>query len=282
MGLFLNFLLILVILYALIAAGLYLFQRKLIYLPAETPDYSKYHGLENVELLRLPTSDGLHLVTWHLKGDPALPTIVYFHGNAGTLMDRADKYATLNAQGFSVIAPSWRGYSGNEGSPSEEGLYTDARAAITYAHSLGIPDDRIVLYGESLGSGVAVQMATEITPAALILEAPYTAVSDRAAELYPWIPVRLLIKDHFNSLSKIGKINSPLLIMHGTNDETIPVAHGKKLLEAAPTPKKGVFILGAGHVDFDLEEVAREVKEFVNERGLIKRVEETVSTDGEN
>lgn len=269
-ALLIKLLIITALAYLGVMAGMYLMQRKLVYHPTETPAYAKHYGLENVKVVRVPSTDGLQLVAWHLRTQEHYPTIIYFHGNSGTLADRADKYRTLAAEGFNIIATSYRGFSGNEGSPSERGLYDDARAAIAYAKTQALPEDRLIFYGESLGTGVAVQMATEFHPAALILEAPYTSIADRAAELYPWLPVHFLMKDHFDSLSKISKVTSPLLILHGEADETIPVAHGRALLAAATAPKKGVFFPGIGHVDFDMETQAREVAIFSKEQGIVK------------
>lgn len=248
--------------YLTIMLVLYVVQRRLIYLPALTPAYTKDVGLRNVRIRRVQTEDGLGIILWHVRTHESMPTIIYYHGNAGTLGDRADKYRSLSDAGFNVIALSYRGYSGNPGRPSEAGLYMDARAALAYAYESGVMDEQIILYGESLGSGVAVQMATEMDPRMLVLEAPYTAVSDRAAEIYPWLPIKLLIKDKYRSIDKIANIHTPLLIFHGDQDKTIPIAHGRKLLELAPDPKRGIFFEGIGHTDFDFNRQAAEVKRF--------------------
>ena len=270
MGTILHFIMILAFSYACVVVAIYIFQRKMLYLPTQTPDYQKRLSIESLNITRVTTEDKLRLIAWHLNGDPGMPTILYFHGNSGTLFDRADKYRLLNQQGFGVIALSYRGFSGNPGAPSEQGLYKDGRAAIAYAKAQGIEENALILYGESLGSGVAVQMATEMKPAAIILEAPYTSVRGRAEELYPYLPVKYMIKDHFDNMEKIGNVTAPVLILHGEKDETIPAQHGQLLLATANEPKKGIFYPNVGHVDFDMEELTREVKKFVQEQGVVQ------------
>ena len=142
----------------------------------------------------------------------------------------------------------YRGF-GNPGAPSEQGLYNDARAALGELHKRGVPDKAIVLYGESMGTGVATQMATEINAAALILESPYTSVPDVGADRYPVVPVRWILRDRYDSLSKISSVHMPLLLLHGEQDQVVPVRFGKQLFAAANDPKQAEFVPDAGHND---------------------------------
>lgn len=265
----LQLLFILILLYLLVLAGMYVFQRKLIFVPGHSPAYPKEASLDDIELVRLSTPDNETLLCWYKEAQSGYPTIVYFHGNAGDLTDRTDKYRTLTDKGFGLFALSYRGYGGSTGSPSESGLMTDARTAIAYVTSRGIAASDMLLYGESLGSGVAVRMASEHQPGAVILEAPYTSVANRAQELYPFLPVKLLIRDRFDSLGVISSIQSPLLIVHGEADTVIPPAHGRALLDAAPEPKQAIFYPGVAHVDFDLLVLADAVHAFAVEHTLI-------------
>lgn len=250
--------------YLAILAYLYFFQRSIIYLPEKHMEGPAHYGLIGTQILTLTTKDNVNIVAWYTPApDSEAPVMVYFHGNAGSLADRSEKLGLFAQQGLGVLGVSYRGYGGSNGSPSEEGLYEDGRAAIRYLLDHHIPVERIALYGESLGSGVAVQMATEFNVKALILEAPYTSISKRAAEIYPYIPVQLLLKDHFNSLKKITHIHCPLMVFHGEKDLTIPAAHGKKLFETATVPKEIHLYPEVGHTEFDLKETTARTAHFV-------------------
>lgn len=255
----------LAIFYAVLCAGMFFFQRKLMYFPyAARPSFSAC-GLQCAQEIGLVSADGTKLVACHISAREHFPTIVYFHGNAGNLEFRAPRFAAFSAAGFGVLAVNYRGYGGSEGSPYEEGIMTDARTAMRYAADiLKLPSSSLILYGESLGSGVAVRMAMEFPVAGIALEAPYTSVADRAAELYPFIPVRLLLRDHFHSLVHIKKVKAPLLILHGEQDRVIPARHGRALLEAANEPKRGVFYPHVDHVSFDYGEVTKELLRLVD------------------
>ena len=266
-----NLLVFVTVLYTLILLGMYLLQRNLMYLPSTDIGAPLKYGLTLTQEIELPTADNNATTGWYLPGQAGFPTIIYFHGNAGNLAVRAAKYKAFNDAGYAVIAPSYRGYGNSAGSPTEDGLYEDARAAMLYAKAkLGIAPERIILYGESLGSGVAVQMATEHKVGGIVLEAPYTSVTDRSQEIYPYLPVRLLIKDRYESLQKITSVTSPLLIVHGKLDTVIPYSHGKALLEAANQPKRGVFYDHVGHSDFDSEELVHQLASFCADHKLIK------------
>lgn len=265
-----DILLAILVIYGVIVLTLFLAQRRLVFQPSVITNYPMDSNIIGVKTVDIHTADDLTLQSWYHPPEPDYPVIVYFHGNAGNLMDRAARYRMFMEKGFGLFALSYRGYGGNPGAPSELGLYEDARAALHYVREQGIPNEKIILYGESLGTGVAIQMATEFEPGMLVLEAPFTSVADRGQELYPIIPVKLLIKDRFDSLSKIDEIKVPLLLFHGEKDAVIPVAQGRTLFEAANEPKKGVFFKDNGHTDFDIAEIGILVEEQAREHGLIK------------
>ncbi len=252
-----------VIIYASMNAYLYFYQRSILYLPVKEMAGPKNYGIYNAELINLKTSDNVNIIGWYISPKHNQPVMLYLHGNAGNLGDRVEKLQAYLNQGFGMLAVSWRGYGGSEGSPTEDGLYNDARSAIKYLTDSGIGLKDIFFYGESLGSGVAVQMATEFSARALVLEAPYTSISNKAADLYPYIPVRALLKDHFSSIDKIGSVHIPVLIFHGYLDKVMPISHGRRMLEAANEPKEARFFEQVGHTDFDFAETARMTHEFV-------------------
>ena len=247
--------------YVVCIALLYFMQRQLIYHPMRSNLLPYQYGLEGFDEYFTKTSDNESIQLWYHPAQPGFPTIIYFHGNAGTLGDRTMIFSNLSKRGFGVLGVSYRGYGKSSGSPSEAGLYNDARAAIAFALQHA-PINKIVLYGESLGTGVAVQMATEYPIAALILQAPYTSVAARAAEIYYYAPVNWLIKDSYNSLSKIAKVKAPFLLFHGENDLVIPIKHAKTLFAAAPEPKESVFFPGLGHNNFDTSTISEHVLTF--------------------
>lgn len=253
-----------IIVYACMNAYLYYFQRSILYLPVKEMAGPKNYGLYKMDAVTLQTSDDLDITAWYAPPSHNEPVMLYFHGNAGNLGDRSEKLHFFLEKGFGVLAVSWRGYGNSEGSPSETGLYNDARAALKWLAEKGYKPNDIFIYGESLGSGVAVQMATEFKAKAIILEAPYTSISDRAAQLYPYIPVKLLLKDHFDSISKIKNVEVPVMIFHGYRDTVMPISHSRKILAAANNPKEARFFDNVGHTDFNLAEIASITHEFVH------------------
>jgi fermentation-respiration switch protein FrsA (DUF1100 family) len=235
------------LLYAVALSGMYVFQRDLQYFPTRRDPAPQSVGLTGVDRVALPTPDGETLVLWVSPAQGDRPTILFLHGNGGEVADRADRFAFYQSQGFGVAFLSWRGYGGSTGSPSETGLLTDAKAAYDHLRGLGIPADRIVLVGESLGTGPAVITATANPVAAVILEAPYSAAVDVARQAYPWLPVGLLMKDQYRSRDHIDRIGAPLLVLHGDNDRVIPPGFGKRLFEAAQDPKTFLSLGPVGH-----------------------------------
>ena len=231
-------------------ALLFIFQRSLIYHPNAVRPDAAASGMPEMTAVAIETADGLSLLAWWRPPvQPQAPVLVYLHGNAGSLAHRAPKVRPYLDRGWGVLLVAWRGYSGNPGRPTEQGLYRDGRAAVGFLDRQGIAPNRIVLYGESLGSGVAVQLATERTPGALVLEAPFSSLVDAGAAHYPIFPVRWVVRDRFDSVAKIGAARAPVLVMHGERDQVVPVGLGRRLLDAAREPKQGVFVPQAGHND---------------------------------
>ena len=257
--------------YGIIVALLFLFQRNLIYFPSSHRPEPADYTVPEMTVHMLETADNLELLAWYRAPQgPDVPVIVYFHGNAGHIGYRGAKVRPYLDAGYGVLLPSWRGYSGNAGAPSEKGLYADGRAALAFLSEQGIPSARWVLYGESIGSGVAVELARaraqgEEPVGAVVLESPFTSLGDMAAFHYPWVPMRWLMRDHYNSLSKITAIGAQLLILHGERDRVVPPSFVRRLAEAANEPNKMKVITGAGHndlYDFDAPGV---VIEFLSE-----------------
>ena len=236
--------------YALLTGCLFLGQRWLLYQPDRTPPDLALAGLGDMEPAELATDDGLSLLAWYAPArDTNKATLVYFHGNAGHIGYRAGKVRTYLDAGHGVLLVSWRGYGGNDGSPTEEGLYRDGRAAFAFLDQVGVAPETTVVYGESLGTGVAVQMARERRVGGVVLESPYTTIPSVAARHYWYIPAAYLVRDKFDSLSKIGEIDAPLLVMHSEHDGVVPVEMGRELFAAAGEPKTWRGFAQAGHND---------------------------------
>jgi fermentation-respiration switch protein FrsA (DUF1100 family) len=216
------------------------------------------------EIVCLTTADGLNLRSWYFRAARAgAPTVLYFHGNAGDIGNHLPFSKFLIEAGYGLLALEYRGYGGNPGSPDEPGLLADGRAAFGFLKAQGIPDSGIVLFGESLGTGVAVQLAAEHPVKAMILRSPYTSIAEVAAIQLPYIPARWLVRDRFDSLAKIDRNKAPLFIFHGANDTLIPLALGRALFEAAPEPKTWLTVDGVGHNDVQTPEAERAVLDFL-------------------
>lgn len=233
--------------YLAAAGGMFVMQRSLQYFPTLRDPYPDKVGLQGVDRILLPTPDGETLVLWYAPPAGDRPMILFLHGNGGEIADRADRFAFYQSQGFGVAFLSWRGYGGSTGHPSETGLMIDAKTAYDHLRSQGIPADRIVLIGESLGTGPAVRIAAQTPVAALILEAPYSAAVDIARAQYPWLPVGLLMLDQYRSRDHIAAVRAPILILHGEADRLIPFTSGKYLFSLAHDPKTFLSLGPVGH-----------------------------------
>jgi uncharacterized protein len=233
--------------YGGIVGSLFLFQRQLLYRPSKTRPGLGDLALLGVREVTLTTEDGLSLFSWYLPPRAGRPVIAYFHGNGGHIGYRAERLRRFAGEGYGVLLAEYRGYAGNPGTPSEAGLYADAEAALGFLAVQQIAPSRLVLWGESLGSGIAVYLAVRREVAGVILEAAFASVAAAAQHRYPFAPAALLVRDRFDSHSRIGRITAPLLVLHGERDMIIPVKHGRALLDAATAPKEGWFAPGAGH-----------------------------------
>ena len=246
--------------YLFILALLWFFESHLIYFPGSERrliEPPAALGLP-IERIELPTEDGVKLVAWAMPAaaESTGLWLLICHGNAGNLseFDRPVHYAGLRGLGLSLLAFDYRGYGESGGAPSEQGLYLDADAAYRYLReSRRVPADRIVVFGHSLGSAVAIDLASRVPTAGLIVEGALTSAVDRGQELYPYIPVRRIARSRFGSLDKVAGIAGPKLFLHASRDEVIPLAHGRRLFEAAREPKTFVELEG-GHGDaFDVD-----------------------------
>jgi pimeloyl-ACP methyl ester carboxylesterase len=217
--------------YLVFVAGLYFFQRSLIF-PAPQEHHAPAPGFASITL---PTTDDLTLQAQWRAPAPGRPIIVFFHGNGGSLALASQETQGFTQAGYGVLLVEYRGYGGNPGSPSEEGFYRDGRAAFVFLAAQGVTPARTIIVGHSLGTGTATEMAREFAFAALILLAPFTSIPDAAAQAMPYAPVRWLVRDRFDNLAKLPHLRMPVLILHGTADSIVPFALGERLAEVAPS-----------------------------------------------
>ncbi len=242
---------VLIALYGLILMAVWLGQRRLMYVPDVRRVAPASVGLSGVTEHELPTPDGERLIAWRLQAQPGQPTLLYFHGNAGNLASRAGRIERYRRAGLGLLMIGYRGYGGSTGSPSERANVADAKLAYDWLRQQGLDASDIVLYGESLGSGVAVQLAVEREVAALVLDAPYTSVIEMGIRTYPFLPVRALISDRYESDMYIRQVKAPVLVLHGERDGIIPVTMGTALFARANEPKKLVLFPEGRHSDLD-------------------------------
>ncbi|MBN8956731.1 MAG: alpha/beta fold hydrolase [Rhizobiales bacterium] len=208
-------------------------------------------GLDHFEEITFTSSDGVRLLAWYAPPrDGSKSLVIYFQGNGGGLDLRAHRFGRLAAAGLGVLALNYRGFGGSSGAPSEEGILRDADAAYAFAVT-HVPAERIVLWGESLGTGVAVALAAERPVARVLLESPYTSTADIAAATYWYVPVRLLMRDQFRSDARIAKVTAPVMILHGARDTVVPIRYGERLYDLVRAPKRFVRLPEAGHNDHD-------------------------------
>ena len=252
-----NYIFFLVFLYIFFGFLLYIFQRKIIFNKSSRPKSPEEYGLENIREIFIRTIDKCSLLAWFYEGELNNPILVYFHGNSFDIGERAYRIKRYNDAGFSTLIVGWRGFSGNDGNPTENNLYLDGNSTINWIlENTKFNTEDIINYGESLGSGVAVELNLKYNFLCTVLEAPFTSIADLATKRYKIYPTKLLVKDKFDNLSKIDQIKSPLLIISGKKDEVVPHFHSKLLFDKAKKPKKSVFIDEAMHnnlYDFGIE-----------------------------
>ena len=252
-----------VIAYIVLIIFIYFYQRNLLYHPSE----NNYQGDKiqfDYDEIFIKVGEEIKLKSWIIEKDfKKHKTLVIFHGNAGHLSNRIYKLNELYKLNINILLISWRGFSGNKGSPTEQNLYKDAEAAIKWLNEKNINNNQIILYGESLGSGVAVELGKKNNFNSIILESPFTSIENSAKIYYPYLPVRFLLKDRYDSISKIKKINSPILIMHGKKDDIVPFFMGKKLFEKANSPKDSYFTDSDDHMMEFNSQLLNKIKDFI-------------------
>lgn len=248
---------------------LYTFQRRLIYFPAlQTPRLQDYNAAD-MAVVSLQTPDDVTLTSWYKPAASNQPTVLFLHGNAGHIGYRMPLARQLINAGFGVFLLEYRGYGGNKGTPTEQGLYEDGRAALQFLKQKGIAPQHIILYGESLGTGVATQLAVEYPVCAVILQSPYTSLGSVARFHYPWLFIKPW--DQFDSLGRIQQIHAPLLILHGKRDQIVPFNEGLALFNQANEPKKMLAYDDKNHNDlWSAQGFTQEVIHFMQKHCLSK------------
>jgi fermentation-respiration switch protein FrsA (DUF1100 family) len=251
--------------YIALVALMYVVQRSLMYFPGTFRVAPADAGFPEAEEITLKTADGESVFAWHVPPRDARSVVIYFHGNGGSLRYRVDRFRSLTAEGDGLLALSYRGYGGSTGRPTEAGLIEDARAAYRFATSR-YPADKLVLWGESLGSGVAIALAAEQPVARLVLEAPFASAMEIAAGAYPFAPVRWLMKDQFRSDLRIADVRAPVLVVHGDRDRVVPIGSGERLFALIQSPKRFIRIPGGGHENLGGFGIIEAVRKFVQEK----------------
>jgi fermentation-respiration switch protein FrsA (DUF1100 family) len=259
--------LVLLLAAAICALGMiWLFQRKLIYIPMGKRVPRAESVLPGAREVSFETDDGLTLGGWFVPADgDAAGTVIVFNGNAGNRSFRAPLAAALARHGYSVLLFDYRGYGGNPGRPSEEGLLADGRAARAWLESRSDVDPaRIAFFGESLGAAVALALAIEKPPAALVMRSPFASLVAVGQLHYPFLPVSLLLSDRYPSMERIGNLRAPLLVISGESDIIVPSSQSRELFEAAPPGRKRFLSFpGTGHNDYELLAGSRLIEETV-------------------
>lgn len=254
---------------SLALALLWMGQRRMIYFPFGNVPPAESSGLSRAEDVTFTTDDGVTLHGWFVPADstPARFTMIVFNGNAGHRGFRASLAAALARHGVATLLFDYRGYGDNAGSPSEDGLARDARAARVYLTTRADGDtSRIIYFGESLGAAVAIRLATETPPFALVLRSPFTSLTDIGRHHYPFLPVRWLLRDRYPSLERAERVSRPTLVIAGDADRIIPIEQSRRLYEALTGEKRLVEIEGADHNDaalFDGPELMQAVRTFL-------------------
>jgi len=240
-------------------------ENKLIFFPSRHPDGFWDLARPPIQDAWFRAADGVQLHGWFLPSEDPRAVILYAHGNAGNLSHRADQLFRLAELGASVLVFDYRGYGRSEGSPDEAGVYRDARAARDWlADRAGVPPDRVVLYGRSLGGAVMVDVAASDGARGLIVDSSFDSIRTVASSHYPGFVVAMLLTAEFDSAAKIGRFDGPLLVIHGDADRTVPIEAGRRLFEAAGEPKTFVSLPGLGHNDTRSEQAQRALADFLD------------------
>ena len=253
-----------VLAYFIIILFVYFYQRNLLYHPSEN-NYLNDKITFNYEEIFIETDKKIKLKSWFIKKDlNKFKTILIFHGNAGNLFNRVYKLNELNKLDVNILLISWRGFSGNKGKPTEKNLYHDAEEAVKWLNNRGAISKNIILYGESLGTGVATELGTRNAFGGIILESPFTSIANAAKIYYPYLPVNIILKDRYDSIGKIKNITAPILIMHGRKDNIVPQKMGLELYEKANQPKFSYFPENDDHMMEYNDNLLNSIKLFIN------------------
>ena len=253
-----------VLAYFIIILFVYFYQRNLLYHPSEN-NYLNDKITFNYEEIFIETDKNIKLKSWFIKKDlNKFKTILIFHGNAGNLFNRVYKLNELNKLDVNILLISWRGFSGNKGKPTEKNLYHDAEEVVKWLNNQGAISRNIILYGESLGTGVATELGTRNVFGGIILESPFTSIANAAKIYYPYLPVNIILKDRYNSIGKIKNITTPILIMHGKKDNIVPQKMGLELYEKANQPKFSYFPENDDHMMEYNNKLLNNIKLFIN------------------
>lgn len=259
----------LAVLYVVAVAALVLLQRQIIFRPAEGPPQVERVGAPGLAQVTIRTADGLDLMAWRVAGREGAPVVLYLHGNGGHVGHRAERVRRVAALGWGALFVAYRGFGGNPGQPTEAGLKLDVAAGLAALRAEGVEERRIVVWGESLGSGLATELAARHRFGAVVLETPYTSLADIAKRRYPLVPVDLLLRDRFDSLVHVPAIESPILILVGDRDRTVPPDMGRTILAAAGGRGELWVAAQGGHNDLlefgAMEAVAAFVRRWVGE-----------------
>jgi uncharacterized protein len=257
-----SFAVVAICVYVGMAAMLYFKQRAMMYFPDPAHTTPAQADLPEAVEVTLTASDGGHSTAWHVPPRDDKPVVLYFHGNGGALRYRAERFRKLTGSGLGLVALEYRGFGGNAGSPTESGLIADGEAAYAFA-AARYPARQIVVWGESLGTAIAVTLGAEKPVGRVILEAPFTSAAAVAASRYWYMPVRLLMKDQYRSDETIGKITAPVLILHGMHDRTVAFAMGERMFELTNAPKHIVRFIDGDHEDLDTHGALHAVGRFL-------------------
>ena len=267
-----SFFFILVSVWVLLSLLLYLFQPKFVYFPQSEIDFTPDMAGLTYEDIYFKTEDDIDLNGWFIPVEDAKRTLLFFHGNGGNISHRLDSIKIFHELGLSVFIIDYRGYGQSQGTTSEQGTYRDAEAAWRYlTESRGIPDKEIIVFGRSMGAGVATWLASQYTPNLLILESAFTSIADMGRHYYPYLPTHLLIRIKYSSIDRIESIQCPILFSHSQTDEIVPYEFGVQLFKQAQEPKMFLELQG-GHNDGFI----------VSGRSYINGINEFINTYGEN
>ncbi|MEH6632025.1 MAG: alpha/beta hydrolase [Halopseudomonas aestusnigri] len=252
--------------YIMVLVGMYLIQTKLVYPGGPPRERPEQYGGVGVQEIHLEMEDGVRLTHWFIPPtNKNFPVVVAFHGNAGHTGDRLAKLKYFTEMGYGLFQVEYRGYAGHEGTPSEQAFKADGLIALKWLSEQGYTKDKLIMYGESLGTGMAVWLASQFPVQAVILEAPYSSIADVAQAKYWFLPVKYLLKDKWRSDLSIRDVRAPVFIFHGENDEVIPIDFSRKLFDLIPNDKQAIYFDDGYHMDLYDHGAEKNVREFLQE-----------------